>query len=349
MLHLMIAIPAFARMYNVSCKMCHVAFPKLNGFGQAFADNGYVFAGKQGEIYRNLGDDRARTFKELPLAVRFTHYVAASYDGGKAMTDFQSPWSVKFLLGGAPNERINFYAYVIFEKGLPPFFEDAWIDLHGFFGLPFSLTLGQFQISDLMFMRETRLTRSDFYIYKVGPYKITYHRGALLGTPIGDFGVVNGNGLSALNGKYYDDNPSKWFFGHLPLPADFGLFGLWGEDYDTLGNYVRLYRLGLDWRGVFESFYPFFQILVGFDNDTSNLFYGGFFGVDYAPGGDGVVSLLFNYVDAPANSPYRNERLATLALRYSHYVLTNLKVFAEGEGWLFKRSLALTLGVDFAF
>jgi hypothetical protein len=35
------AIPAFARKYDVSCTMCHIAFPKLNDFGVNFRDNGY--------------------------------------------------------------------------------------------------------------------------------------------------------------------------------------------------------------------------------------------------------------------------------------------------------------------
>ncbi|NPB04555.1 MAG: hypothetical protein GXO39_09150 [Thermotogae bacterium] len=348
MLELILAIPAFARMYNVSCKLCHVAYPKLNAFGEGFADNGYVFPGQQENIYRNLNDEDARTFKELPLAVRFTQYVTAKYDSAGIFTDFQTPWATKLLMGGALTENVNFYSYVIFEKGLAPFFEDAWVDLHGFFGLPFSLTLGQFQISDLMFMRETRLTRSDFYIYKVGPYPLTYHRGAILGTPIGDFGVVNGNGAHGSINGFYDNNSQKWYFAHFSLPFDFGLFGMWGEDYDTLDGYVSIYRLGIDWRGHFGNLHPFAQIIVGYDKDTSNLFYGGFLGIDYAAWPN-VFAFLFNYVDAPSNSSYYSQRMLTVAGRYSRYVLTNLKVFAELEAHFRARSHYLTLGVDFAF
>ena len=348
MLLAIVSIPAFARMYHVSCKLCHVAFPKLNAFGENFADNGYVFPGKQGEVYKDLNDDRTRTFKELPLAVRFIHYVEAygDKDGGKL--DFKSPWITKFLLGGALNEHINFYSYVIFEKGEFPFFEDAWVDLHNFFGLPLSLTVGQFQISDLMFLRETRLTRSDYYIYKVGPYKLTYHRGVILGTPFADIGVVNGNGIGEASGGFYDNNPEKWYFTHIPVPFDLGLFALVGEDRDTAGGYVRLYRFGIDWRGRFGDLYPFLQVLGGFDNDTSTIFYGGFFGLDYAFG-DNTLSFLLNYVDAPSSSPYYSSRLLTAALRFNRYLLNNLKVFVEDEVRLYKKSTSLTLGVDFAF
>ncbi len=43
-----LAIPAFARKHGFNCNMCHVAFPKLNDFGQRFRDNGYQIPGQQG-------------------------------------------------------------------------------------------------------------------------------------------------------------------------------------------------------------------------------------------------------------------------------------------------------------
>lgn len=35
------AIPAFARKYQTSCQTCHIAFPKLNPFGEVFRLHGY--------------------------------------------------------------------------------------------------------------------------------------------------------------------------------------------------------------------------------------------------------------------------------------------------------------------
>ncbi len=43
-----LAIPAFARKHGFNCHMCHVAFPKLNDFGQRFRDNGYQIPGLAG-------------------------------------------------------------------------------------------------------------------------------------------------------------------------------------------------------------------------------------------------------------------------------------------------------------
>lgn len=36
-------IPAFARKYQTSCATCHVAFPKLNAFGESYRRNGFQF------------------------------------------------------------------------------------------------------------------------------------------------------------------------------------------------------------------------------------------------------------------------------------------------------------------
>jgi hypothetical protein len=40
-----LAIPAFARKYDVPCSLCHSAFPKLNDFGVFFKDNGFQMGG----------------------------------------------------------------------------------------------------------------------------------------------------------------------------------------------------------------------------------------------------------------------------------------------------------------
>ncbi|OIO04201.1 MAG: hypothetical protein AUJ51_02375 [Elusimicrobia bacterium CG1_02_56_21] len=43
------ATAQFARRYNVSCNLCHTAFPRLNSFGEKFAMNGYQMPGTSGE------------------------------------------------------------------------------------------------------------------------------------------------------------------------------------------------------------------------------------------------------------------------------------------------------------
>ena len=42
------AVPAFARKYQTSCQTCHIVFPKLNAFGEAFRLRGYRMPGETG-------------------------------------------------------------------------------------------------------------------------------------------------------------------------------------------------------------------------------------------------------------------------------------------------------------
>lgn len=53
------AIPAFARRYETSCQTCHVAYPRLTPFGEAFRRNAYRFPG--------LGDATAQKQEALAL------------------------------------------------------------------------------------------------------------------------------------------------------------------------------------------------------------------------------------------------------------------------------------------
>ncbi len=61
------AVPSFARRYATSCQTCHVAFPKLNSFGEAFRASGYRFpAGEEEDASEDdpvmLGQD---AFKKI--------------------------------------------------------------------------------------------------------------------------------------------------------------------------------------------------------------------------------------------------------------------------------------------
>ena len=70
-----LAIPAFARKYNLPCSVCHVpAFPKLNDFGNQFRDHGYQLGGDT-----DLPTNDTLTNGYWPVAFRTTvGYQAAS-------------------------------------------------------------------------------------------------------------------------------------------------------------------------------------------------------------------------------------------------------------------------------
>lgn len=46
------AVPAFARKYKTSCQTCHIVFPKLNAFGEAFRLRGYRMPGETADMVK---------------------------------------------------------------------------------------------------------------------------------------------------------------------------------------------------------------------------------------------------------------------------------------------------------
>ena len=63
-----LAIPAFARKYNLPCSVCHVpSFPKLSDFGNLFRDRGYQLLGEQ-----DLPTSEGLTNGYWPVAFRTT-------------------------------------------------------------------------------------------------------------------------------------------------------------------------------------------------------------------------------------------------------------------------------------
>jgi hypothetical protein len=60
-----LAIPAFARKYDLPCSACHTAWPELNSFGQNFRDNGYqLMNDKDSPIWQNPS--------YIPITIRVT-------------------------------------------------------------------------------------------------------------------------------------------------------------------------------------------------------------------------------------------------------------------------------------
>ena len=97
----LLAIPAFARKYNMSCKTCHEPFPKLKPYGNEFAGNGFQLKDKDApRYYVDTGDDYLSLIRDVPLAMRLEGYV--TYNQGNAeQPDFTAPIVFKLLSGGA--------------------------------------------------------------------------------------------------------------------------------------------------------------------------------------------------------------------------------------------------------
>jgi hypothetical protein len=131
------AVPAFARKYQTSCQTCHIVFPKLNAFGEAFRLRGYRMPGETEEMVKqppmSLGSP---TYKKLwpqavwpgelpsyvPLAVVIkladTNTSTLNPDGTvtSIRNDFQFPQELNIFGVGTLGDHVSFYTEVTFGE-----------------------------------------------------------------------------------------------------------------------------------------------------------------------------------------------------------------------------------------
>lgn len=369
------AIPAFARQYQVTCGMCHAAVPKLNEFGEQFAGEGNMRLPNWKQNTIDTGDDMLALPKQLPLAIRAQAFVQAR-DGeaidpisgateADSSLDFQAPYLIKLLSSAPLTEQITYYFYAIFaEKGGngEVLVEDAWFRYGDLFGTGVSAQLGQFQISDLMFPREIRLTFQDYAAYRMAG--ITYDRGLLFSGNAGPLGIsvgaTNGNGIEenftinsagfARPDHLFDNDTEKSVFARVSGdvgPASVGLFGLSGEQANATGpagidsgdRDTDKRIVGLDVSGkAGGNLYWFAQYLwnrwEGFlDAETDRDWHGGFAGVDYVHNPRWAFSALYNYADANdfdnTDTIYEGIDISSLTLTANYYFMRNVKGVLE--------------------
>lgn len=369
------AMPEFARRYNLSCAACHSAFPRLNKFGEHFAKSNMRLPNWK-ETADELGDSRLALPDHVPIAIRAQAYVQARQ--GKsidpvsgvsqyAATDFQAPYLIKMLSSAPLSDNITYYFYAIFgEKGEngQVVVEDAWFRHANVFGSGTGMMLGQFQLSDVMFPRETRLPFQDFMAYRMAG--ITYDRGVLFDRDVGpigiDIGFTNGNGIhDSLNinspgyarpDRMFDNDSSKTVFGHIGTelgPVGVGLFGASGKQRGATGpaGTAKSLRntdkrvLGLDASGeVGSNVYWYAQYLwntwdgfLDIDSTRSYRWDGGFAGIDWIPNDRWAFSALYNYDNAGdlarTNTVYEGIAMNSLSLTTSYYFMRNVKGIVE--------------------
>lgn len=370
------AIPSFARQYQQSCAVCHAAVPRLNAFGQQFVDDNLFQQQWPSAAVADLGDPELQLPKELPLALRLQGYVQARQAESRDLEtgatiansefDIQAPYQVKLLAGGPITERLSYYFYAIFaEKGVngAVVVEDAWLAYGDLFGSGISLQLGQFQVSDLMFPREVRLTFQDFIAYRLAG--ITYDRGVLLGRDIGpvslEVGAVNGDGVDesfAINSpglarpdRLFDRNTQKSVFGRVGVGAgtvSVGLFGLTGRrpaiagplGTERAGRHADVLIAGLDVSAtVAGKLFLFAQALWNrWDGfivpGRAEEWFGGFAGADFVLDSRWAFSLLYNYDSAgdldDTGTVYEGIDTNLLTGAVAYYLARNAKLVLEG-------------------
>ncbi|HEY0722257.1 MAG TPA: hypothetical protein VGE50_13505 [Gammaproteobacteria bacterium] len=383
------AIPVFARQYDMSCSACHAAYPRLNEFGVMFRDNNYRLPNWKEKIGVETGDDMLVLPKMPQLAIRAQAYVQSHQarevnsdytgftDNDSSKLDFQSPYLIKLLSSAPLSDHMTYYFYGIFaEKGEngTTAIEDAWFRHDDAFGTGVGTMLGQFQVSDLMFPRETRLPFQDFMAYRFAA--ITYERGVIFDRAVGPFaiavGAVNGNGNNAnasLNSpgykrpdRMFDNNDSKDLFGRVGSdigPVKMGLFGLLGKQ-SSIDNVtvptgteagsreVKKRIGGLDLSGTMagnvhwyaQGLWTRWADFLDSDPLQDYNWFAGFAGIDYIHSPRWSYSLLYNYGNAGdlngSGTLYEGINMKTLTLTTSYYFARNAKGIIELNGDLQK-------------
>jgi hypothetical protein len=370
-------IPAFARRYGVSCQMCHNPIPALTAFGETFGGNGFRMRPDEPPTDTvNTGDEELWLPKQLPLAMRLDAYLQA-YTGGRAVTDFETPYNIKILSGGPISRKLSYYLYFfLFERGEIGGIEDALVQVNDIGGKPVDLVIGQFQVSDPMFKREIRLEFQDYAVYRarIGdqPADLTYDRGLVLTADVAGFTLsaqaVNGNGRGeALANRRFDDDAPKNFMLHVTRDlvngVRLGTLGYTGRQKgDTVTN--ALWMLGADATISFGPVELNAQYLHREDDaptfargEAAVETDGGFAELIVRPAGSRWSALaLYNRISA--SRPLLNPRLGgpsglrryeTLSGGAGYLVRRNFRVYGEATWDLEARNTQWTVGLTTAF
>ncbi len=221
------AIPAFARKYRISCKVCHSpAAPRLKSFGNQFAVDGLKLDEYEAPRYFiETGDQELSLMRQFPLAVRIDGFATYNFSG-ENREDFAAPFGIKIMSGSEISKHLAYYFYFyMFEHGEIAGVEDAYLMYNNLFNSTLDIFLGQFQVSDPLFKRELRLELEDYRLYtaRIGLSDITlkYDRGVMLtysfksGTGI-TVEIVNGNGLAEdYAANLFDKDKYKNFLGRI--------------------------------------------------------------------------------------------------------------------------------------
>jgi hypothetical protein len=256
------AMPAFARKYQMSCKVCHAPFPKLKPYGEEFAANGFTLKDKDAPRYfADTGDEKVSLIRNLPFALRMESFASLNNGNGKTL-DLSTPYLIKLLSGGELFRNVSYYFYFFFsERGKVAGLEDAFLMFNEVID-ELDIIVGQFQVSDPLFKGELRLSYEPYKIYKIKPgfssIDLTYDRGIMLtygfkgGTDL-VLEVLNGSGIGDSeanpNGNF-DADKYKNVMGRVSQDIGdslrIGVFGYIGREQGATGLVNSMWMAGAD-------------------------------------------------------------------------------------------------------
>ncbi|QPJ63963.1 MAG: hypothetical protein G3M78_00480 [Candidatus Nitrohelix vancouverensis] len=351
------AIPVFARRYKISCMACHVGFPKLNAFGESFAGNGYRMQGEDlSKQEVDTGDEKLQLLDHLPLAIRADSFFRTRNDTTTS-SDLQAPFTIKLLSSAPITKNVSYYFYFLFnERGDVAGVEDAFIYFNdGFKNVDLDLRVGQFQVSDILFAREQRLTFQDFQYFVTAVsnsgFQLTYDRAAEVsysfdvsdGVSMGIVtAIANGNGIGLADSeRNFDSDNFKNFYGLVSLDVgdqSVGLYGYSGRERNNQSVNNEFFRVGPKfefnlsgdlglWGSVLygEDSNPTFSLSNGRRIES----WGALVGATYTINEDVIGSLLYNRAQVNEN---RALDAHTVTANLSYFMARNFKLMLEFTG-----------------
>ncbi len=318
------AMPAFARKYRMSCKVCHAPFPRLKPYGEEFAGDGFVLKDQEAPRYTaDTGDGKLSLIRELPVALRLETFATVNSGNGKSL-DLATPYLIKLLSGGELFRNVSYYFYFFFsERGKIAGLEDAFVMFNEVLG-DLDVAVGQFAVSDPLFKGELRLTYENYRVYRSKPglsgIDLTYDRGVMLtyglkgGTDLA-LEIVNGSGIGdseANPGGRFDADKYKNVLGRvsqgLGESLRAGAFGYYGKEQGANGLVNRVWMAGADATLAAGKMELNLQYVERRDGNPSFVLgarevatRGGFAELLWLPGGgdgDWYGAALFNWVDS---------------------------------------------------
>ncbi|MFQ5873607.1 MAG: hypothetical protein ACE5JL_07380 [Dehalococcoidia bacterium] len=244
------AIPVFARKYRTACTTCHIGFPKLTPFGEAFRRNGYQVPAVDEAFVKEepvaLGAD---AWKEVwprgvwpgaipglpPMSLRVENALSivreVEHQEENVRADFVFPEELALLTGGTLGEDISFYGDIdLFDENEPGHIGRLFIQFDNlldnwFPEYLFNLRVGQFEPGVLAFSNHRRLTLTPylFNMFTIADNNFRFEpaqqgfelNGTLWGRLGYAAGVVNGTGIG--EGEFFDDNSEKDGYGRIEL------------------------------------------------------------------------------------------------------------------------------------
>src|SRR5450759_2193345 len=151
------ALPAFARKYGMPCSACHLGWPMLSPFGQAFKDNGY-----------QLGNDRDAPIYQQPAYWPVTFRITPNWhresqnrvgvdnpSGGSMearITTHGFDWTgLDFHTAGTLAKNFSFYVLPSSDNTGAFHFESVWARIDNILGSSWlNIKMGKFELDNML-------------------------------------------------------------------------------------------------------------------------------------------------------------------------------------------------------